>query len=233
MRKKDGQEQRPGRPNGRRVQVRLDFVAQGAKEGAAQALNGLLAGIVSFEGAQDIAAALAKAIEVVGYSDVRLVGAASNEAADGDGRLPRPVGALELPGAGEESQAEPAEAFVEALHQLTLRAIASRYAVLADVLMLLRMTIDRRGEKGLEALYLPLARLATPVGLADEELLRLLQEVDESGPQFAVAMVCRECGGVVAANRRGLRCRECQALLWEWPQAAPEDFLDWQGGFPE
>jgi hypothetical protein len=92
MRKKDVQEQRLGWcPNGRRAQVRLDFVAQGAKEGAAQALDGLLAGIVRFAGGQDIAAALAKAIEVAGYSDVRLVGAASDGAADGDGRRPRPV----------------------------------------------------------------------------------------------------------------------------------------------
>ena len=104
MRKKDGQEQRLGRPNGRRIQVRLDFVAQGAKEGAAQKLDGLLAGIVRYAGAQDIAAVLAKAIEVVGYSDVRLVGAASGAAAGADGRLPRPDEAVALPGAGEESQ---------------------------------------------------------------------------------------------------------------------------------
>ena len=99
--------------------------------------------------------------------------------------------------------------------------------------MLLRMTIDRRGEKGLEDLYLPLARLATPVGPADEELLRLLQTVDEGGPQFAVVMMCQECGGVVMANRRGLRCRDCQVLLWEWPQVTPQDFLDWQEGLPQ
>ena len=233
MRKQNGQEQRLGRPNGRRVQVRLDFVAQDAKEGAAQALDELLAGIVHFAGGQDIAAALAKAIEVAGYSDVRLVGAASGGAAGGDGRRPWPDEPLALPRAGEECQAEAVDAFVEALHQLTLRAIASRYAVLADILMLLGMTVDRRGEKGLEALYLPLARLATPAGPADEELLRLLQMVDESGPQLAVMMVCRECGGAVAANSRGLRCRDCQVLLWEWPPAPPQDFLDWQGGLPQ